>query len=69
MAFADPQTLTINAVANTLPRTSSGTNSGVFTKDDGTVKLSIQHASGKRIRSSARVDFSKIAPKDRKSVV
>lgn len=62
MAFSDPQTLTINSVANTLPRTSSGQSSGVFTKDDGTVKLSVSHSSGKRTRHSIRVDFSKIAP-------
>jgi hypothetical protein len=62
MAFSDPQTLTINAVANTLPRTSSGTNSGIFTKDDGTVRLSVQHSSGKRKQNNIRVDFQKIAP-------
>lgn len=58
--FAEPQTITINAVAQTLPRTSSAP-SGVFTKDDGTVKLSVSHSLGKRLRTTARVDFSKIA--------
>jgi hypothetical protein len=62
MAFADPQTITINAVAQTLPRTSSGVNSGVFTKDDGTVKETVSHSFGKRTRHSLRVDFQKIAP-------
>lgn len=62
MAFADPQTVTINAVANTLPRTSSGLATGVFTKDDGTVKESVSHAYGKRTRHSLRIDFQKIAP-------
>lgn len=62
MAFSDPQTLTINAIANTLPRTSSGDNRGAFTKDDGTVKLTISHALGKRSRTLVRVDHSKIAP-------
>jgi hypothetical protein len=61
MAFADPQTLTINAVANPLPRTSSGTNNGAFTKDDGTVRLSVSHAYGKRTRRTIRVEHSKIA--------
>lgn len=61
MAFADPQSVTINAVANSLPRTSSGTNSGVFTKDDGLVKLTVSHQLGKRNRSMVRVDHSKIA--------
>jgi len=60
--YSDPQVLTINAVANTLPRTSSGVNLGAFTKDDATVKLSIANQYGKRTRRQARVDFSKIAP-------
>lgn len=60
--YTDPQTLTINAIANTLPRTSSGVNNGIFTKDDATVKLSASHQYGKRTRRQARVDFAKIAP-------
>lgn len=62
MAFADPQTITINAVAQTLPRTSSGVSSGVFTKDDGTSKLGVSHSYGKRTRHSLRIDFQKVAP-------
>jgi hypothetical protein len=61
MSFADPQTVTINAVANTLPRTSSGVNSGIFTKDDGLVKLSVSHQYGKRTRRTIRLDHAKIA--------
>lgn len=61
MAFADPQTVTINAVAQTLARTSSGTNSGVFTKDDGSVKETISHTYGKRTRRMIRLDHKKIA--------
>lgn len=61
MAFADPQTITINAIANTLPRTSSGTNSGIFTKDDGLVRMIVSQALGKRKRHTIRVDLSKIA--------
>lgn len=62
MAFSDPQSVTINAVANTLPRTSSGTNNGVFTKDDGNVKLTVSNAYGKRTRRTIRLDHRKIAP-------
>jgi hypothetical protein len=62
MAFADPQSVTINAVANSLPRISSGTNSGVFQKDDATVKLSVSHQYGNRVRRQLRLDYSKIAP-------
>lgn len=62
MAFADPQTVTINAIANTLPRISSGTNSGSFRKDDQTVTLSVSHQYGKRVRRQIRLDHKKIAP-------
>jgi len=61
MAFTDPQSVTINAVANSLPRTSSGVNVGVFTKDDGNVKLSVSHTYGKRTRRTIRLDHAKIA--------
>lgn len=62
MAFSDPQTVTVNAVAQTLPRVSSGVGTGSFSKDDGNVTLTVSHARGKRIRRSIRLDHSKIAP-------
>lgn len=61
MAFADPQSVTINAVANSLPRVGSGNNSGSFSKDDGNVKLSLSHAYGKRTRRTVRLDHRKVA--------
>jgi len=62
MAFADPQSVTINAVAVSLPRISSDRNSGVFQKDDATVKLTVSHSYGKgRARRMLRLDHSKIA--------
>lgn len=61
MAFSDPQSVTINAIANSLPRVSSGVNTGSFSKDDGTVQLTVAHAYGKRTRRTIRVDHSKIA--------
>lgn len=61
MAFADPQSVTINAVANSLPRISSGVNTGTFQKDDATVKLSVSHQYGTRIRRQLRIDHSKVA--------
>lgn len=60
MAFADPQSVTINAIAKSLARTSSGIDSGTFTKDDGEVKLSISHAYNKRNRRLLRLDHQKI---------
>jgi hypothetical protein len=62
MSYADPQTITINAVAQPMPRTSSGVNTGTFTKDDGTVQLVVSHAYGKRTRRSLRLNHKKIAP-------
>lgn len=62
MAFSDPQTVTINLVANTLPRTGSGSNSGTFGKADGSLALSVSHAYNKRTRRTLRIDHSKIAP-------
>jgi hypothetical protein len=62
MAFTDPQTVTINAVAQTLPRISSGINAGTFQKDDGNVKLQVSHSYGKRTRRTIRLDHRKIAP-------
>jgi hypothetical protein len=60
--YTDPQTITINAVAQTLPRTSTGPASGVFTKDDGNVSLTISHQkTGKgRKRSTVRVDYREL---------
>lgn len=62
MAFSDPQTVTINAVAQTLPRVSSGINSGGFKKDDGNVELLVSHTYGKRTRRQLKLTHSKIAP-------
>lgn len=60
MAFADPQTITINAIAKTLPRTGSGLDSGSFATADQEVKESISHAYGKRVRRTLRIDHQKI---------
>jgi hypothetical protein len=45
MAFADPQSVTINAVANSLARVpTSRDGQGTFQKDDNLVRLSISHS-------------------------
>jgi hypothetical protein len=60
--LSDPQSVTINAVAQTLPRTPQGTNYGVFTKEDGLVQLSVSHATrGKRTRHLLKLTHAKIA--------
>jgi len=61
MSFADPQSVTINAVPISLPRVSSGVSSGSFSSADGNTKLLVAHAYGKRVRRTARLDIRKIA--------
>lgn len=58
--FADPQSVTINAVAQSMPRTSSGVNSGVFTTNDGLVKLEVSHAYGAKNRRLIKLSHRKI---------
>lgn len=61
MAFSDPQSITVNSVAKSLPRTSFAANSGAFTSADGTLKLSVSHQNGKRSRHVIRIDSNKVA--------
>lgn len=61
MAFADPQSVTVVGGAVSLPRTSSGVNSGTFQSSDANTKLSVASTYGKRTRRTARLDLRKIA--------
>lgn len=61
MSFSDPQSVTINAVANSLPRVSSGDGTGTFKKDDGTLELHVAHSYNKRTRRTIGVTSSKVA--------
>lgn len=62
MAFADPQSVTINAVANSLARTyGNAGNVGTFVKDDDTCRLTVSHTYSKRTRRAIQLTFSKIA--------
>lgn len=61
MAFSDPQSITISGTPISLPRVSSGENSGKFSSSDGLVDLSASHSYNKsRIRRVLRVDHSKV---------
>lgn len=62
MSYADPQSVTINAVPISMPRTSSGVNSGTFTSSDGLTRQTVSHAYGKRTRRVIRLDTSKVSP-------
>jgi len=61
MSFADPQSITINAVPYTLPRVSTGDLSSKYQTSDGLVAMPISHTMGKRYRHQLRVDHKKIA--------
>jgi hypothetical protein len=62
MAFADPTSITVDTVAKSLPRVSTGFNSSQYRNADGSFKLSISHNYGRRNRHLVRVDHEKIAP-------
>jgi len=55
--FADPQTVTINAVAKSLARIMVTGTSAIYQNTDETFKLTISHQkSGKRTRTMVRID-------------
>lgn len=59
--FADPQSVTINSVAQSLPAIARDDSSSVYRKDDGNVELVVSRTFGKRNRYSARLNQRKIA--------
>lgn len=59
--FSDPQSVTINAVAVSLPRVASGENSGGYKSADGNVDMQISHQYGKRSRRRVRLHHQKVA--------
>lgn len=61
LAFADPQSVTINAVAQSLPLVSRAGSAGTYQKDDGNVTLTISHQAGRRNRRAIRLSQKKIA--------
>lgn len=57
MAFADPQSVTINSVAQSLPRVMTEGKKAVYQKNDQNVTLTLSHQSSKgRVRSLTRLD-------------
>lgn len=61
MAFADPQSVTVNAVAQSLPRVASNGSSSEYQKEDSSYKLVVSRIAGKRRRYMVRLDARKIA--------
>lgn len=61
MALTDPQTITVNAVAQSLKRVSSGVNTGAFRTNDGNFALEVAHSYSKRNRHTVVFRQRKIA--------
>jgi hypothetical protein len=59
--LSDPQSVTVNSVAISLPVISRGVNNSVYQAADGNHKLTLSHTYAKRIRRVARWDFRKLA--------
>lgn len=60
--LADPQTVTINAVATPLPRTSQGASQNVYTSADGNVTVTTkQNTTASRFRREVRLSQQKVA--------
>lgn len=59
--FSDPQSVTVSGTANSLPRTSAGTNTGGFATNDGTLSLQLANQYGKRIRRTISIQSKKYA--------
>lgn len=62
MAFSDPITITINAVAHVLGRVSTNGTSAVYSNADGTTVLNISHQITKdnKIRSLRKLETKKV---------
>lgn len=61
--FADPQTVTINAVAKVMPKLTSTGLKSEYALADGTFKLTVSHLESRdRIRSMTRVDQRLVVP-------
>jgi len=59
VSYSDPQSVTINAVATSLPRTGAGQTAGEFSSSDRLVQLNVSHTYGKRTRRVIRLSQSK----------
>lgn len=54
--FSDPQSVTLNSVATSFPRTGASLTSGRFTTADDLNVLTISHQAGRRFRRIVRLD-------------
>lgn len=59
--FADPQSVTYNAVVTSMPRLQTGPGrAATYQNAAGDLTLTISHANGKRERSSVRLQHTKV---------
>jgi hypothetical protein len=59
--FSDPQSITVDGNAKSLPRIGVGPNGSDYASADGAYGLAISHQRGKRNRRVVRLNFSKVA--------
>lgn len=61
--FTDPQVVTVNAVAQSMPRISSDGRKATYQKNDQSYTMTISHIETKgRVRSMVRIDQRAIVP-------
>lgn len=58
--FSDPQSVTVNTVAKSLPRVGSSLNASKYTSSDRALSLSITHTDGRRRQDRIRLDATKV---------
>jgi len=61
MAFADPQSVTVNAVAQSMPNIERSGKASTYRKAGGDYSFRISHVEAKRNRRTVRLDFQKVA--------
>jgi hypothetical protein len=61
MSFADPQSVTVNSVAKSLPNIEKSGQASTYRMNGGDYALKISHVEAKRNRRTVRLDFQKIA--------
>lgn len=62
MSLTDPQSITISGVTTPLPRVSTGKGNSEYQSADGSIKLEVSNAYGRRTRRVLRVDHNKVTP-------
>lgn len=59
--LTDPQSITYDGSATSLPRVSVQGRSSTYESADGSLKLTVSHTNGKRERSEVRLDHTKVS--------